>query len=91
MLWKLEGIVADSVQISIRDRERTRVPGVVVHLPRTLRVRDVTRIGAIRVTTPARTLLDLAGAVGAHALDISLVWRRLTSLEKVRQHQTRSS
>lgn len=71
-LWKLEGIVGDAIEISVRNRRRTRVPGVVIHLPRTLRPKDITRIGVIPITTLARTLLDLAAAIDVPALEDAL-------------------
>lgn len=45
-----------------------RHPGLHVHRARTLDPRDVTRHHGVRVTTPARTLLDLADVLDHHAL-----------------------
>lgn len=49
--------------------ERThRGPEVAVHEALDLRAEDVTRIGPIPVTTPVRTVLDLASCLGAEQL-----------------------
>ena len=45
-----------------------RIPGVRVHRSRSLDERDVRRHHGIRVTTPARTLLDLAAVLPERAL-----------------------
>lgn len=45
-----------------------RRPGLVVHRARALHPRDVMRLDRIAVTTPARTLLDLAGVLSAKQL-----------------------
>lgn len=71
-LWQLPGTSTASIHVSIRGRQRRRVPGVRIHLPRTLSPRDTTRIGAIPVTTAARTLCDLASSVVAPALEDAL-------------------
>ena len=67
-LWGLapcrDGVGIDvSVTRSIRPR-----PGIRLHVVRSLPRTDATRRAGIPVTTPARTLLDLAGVLGAKAL-----------------------
>jgi very-short-patch-repair endonuclease len=52
-----------------------RRAGLRVHRARTLDPRDVTRRDAIPVTTPARTLLDLAGMLAPRALRCAVRWR----------------
>ncbi len=46
-----------------------RRPGITVHHIRTLRREEVTRLEGIRVTTPERTLYDLAGVASARELE----------------------
>ncbi len=50
-------------------RHRRRRPGVRVHCAGDLMPADVTRLDAIPITTPARTILDLAGEVDTRALE----------------------
>lgn len=47
---------------------KRHIDGVRVHRSRTLRQRDVLRHASIPVTSPARTLLDLAAVLGERAL-----------------------
>ncbi len=56
----LPGGRRDLVEISCVRWDRARRPGVVVHESRRLDARDVRDIGGITVTTPERTILDLA-------------------------------
>ncbi len=60
------------VEISVRDGFRGRVAGVRVRRVPTLRDDEVTERRGIPVTTPARTLLDLAGALAPRALEQAL-------------------
>jgi predicted transcriptional regulator of viral defense system len=67
-LWGLapwrDGVGIDvSVTRSVRPR-----PGIRLHVVRSLPRTDTTRRAGIPVTTPARTLLDLAGVLGEKAL-----------------------
>ena len=48
------------VQIAITDRRRVRLAGVEIHRPVDLPQTDITTIGALTTTTPARTLIDMA-------------------------------
>lgn len=71
-----------------------RVDGVVVHRSRSLRSRDVRRREAIRVTSPARTLLDLAAVLSAGALRRTArraMAERAVSLTQLREIAARSS
>mgnify|MGYP002398254631 CR=1 FL=1 len=62
------------LHVSTPRRVRRRPAGVMVHRPTLLDARDVTRKGAIPVTTPARTLLDL-GTMLSHDQLVSAVSR----------------
>ena len=53
-------------------RHRGRPDGIVVHTSRNLPPRDTTRRHGLRVTTVARTLLDLAECADARALERAL-------------------
>jgi predicted transcriptional regulator of viral defense system len=85
-LWKLHDVGSDHLELTVRGRKRTRIPGVLVHLPRTLASTDTTKIGVIPVTTPMRTLIDLAGCVGVSDLEDALdeaVRRDLVSIQRL--------
>lgn len=70
VLWRLEGVRPGVVEVS---RTRAlRLPGVRSHRVRRLPEDQITRIGVIPVTTPARTLLDLAGYVRRWTLNVAL-------------------
>jgi very-short-patch-repair endonuclease len=67
----LEGMLAWAqrlVEVTVVRGTTARRPGLRVHRARALDARDVDRRRGIPVTTPARTLLDLAGVLGEHAL-----------------------
>lgn len=56
------------IELTTKRNVRSPRPGVVVHKVASLKESDVTRIGVIPVTTPVRTLIDLAAVVDATAL-----------------------
>ncbi len=68
--------------IEVIARAQHRLEGVIVHRSRTLTHRDVSRHQAVPVTTPARTLLDLADVLDdralARAVNEARVLRRVT-------------
>jgi len=61
---QLAGIVdrrdRTALHVSILDRTHLKIPGVVVHRPRSLDPRDTTRFRGIPTTTATRTIWDLA-------------------------------
>lgn len=60
-LWRVLGESDGIVDITVAGRSESR-PGIRVHRAR-LRPNEITTLQGIRVTTPARTLYDLAGLV----------------------------
>lgn len=76
----------DVVEISI-DRYLPPPSGIIVHRARTT-ASDRTKFLGISVTTPARTLLDLASAAGREEVETALdeaLRRGLTSLQRLRR------
>ena len=60
-LWDLRRSAATIIDVTVAGRAgRTKRPGLRVHRPRTLRPLEVMTREGIRVTSPARTILDLA-------------------------------
>jgi Protein of unknown function (DUF559) len=83
-LWRLAGVTAPSVEVSVPIARNPRPPeGVVIHRSTDLVVADVERSAPIPRTTAARTLLDVALRLGERQLEAALddaerrglVWR----------------
>jgi hypothetical protein len=64
---QLQGILdrhlRTALHVSVTDRTRLRIPGIVVHRPRSLDPIDTTRIRSIPTTTATRTVWDLASTL----------------------------
>lgn len=68
-VWGFDGLRPEGIEISVpRSRNPRSVDGVVHRVSDLLAV-DVTAAGPLPVTTPARTLLDIAPALGASQLE----------------------
>ena len=72
VLWRFDAIVCDMPVVSAVGRPRRHIPGVVAHDSRSLAARDITKLGIVPVTTPGRTLLDLAAVLESPALEDAL-------------------
>ena len=70
-LWLLPGCIPGPVELVV-PRTRERAALVLVHRPRNLVPGDLTRIGPIPVTTPVRTLIDLAAIIPEAGLEEAL-------------------
>jgi very-short-patch-repair endonuclease len=69
-LWDLRRSAATIVDVSVPSRAgRMKRPGLRIHRPRTLRGSEITTRDRIPVTTPARTILDLAPGLQPHRLE----------------------
>jgi len=80
------------VHVLVVGRDGGRRPGIVAHRVSRLRRSEVTRIEAIPITTPTRTLLDLAATVSARELEQALaeaMARRLVSRAALRSATSR--
>jgi hypothetical protein len=75
-LFAVEGLITPDIHVTVPTGRRVRIPGVAVHESKD--DRDVRRLGVIPVTSPARTLLDIAGIVHPATLEDALddLWRR---------------
>jgi len=83
-LWHVQGEWSDQIHVTEAHRKGIIVRGVVVHQTRVSP--ETTKIGPIPVTTPARTLLDVAPNLSDDALEDAVddVRRRgLVSAEKM--------
>jgi very-short-patch-repair endonuclease len=72
-LWEIRPTSATRLDVTVPTTAgRAKRPGVRVHRISSLRDDEVTEHQAIRVTTPARTLLDLASSLPRRALERAL-------------------
>ncbi len=55
-------------EVTVPTTAHRRRPGIVIHRVRELHERDIFKLRGIRITTPARTLLDLAPRLSAERL-----------------------
>jgi hypothetical protein len=85
-LWRLPYVGGGAVEVVVPRPRHPRLAGVVVHQARVIEPADLDVVDDIWVTSPARTLVDVAGVVSrarlALALDDALA-RRLTTLDAV--------
>lgn len=86
-IWALAGGTTEIVELTVEGRRRRSSSEAVIHRVRSLRAADRTIVASIAVTTPARTLIDIAGVVDVtmveEALDEALR-RRLVTLSRMR-------
>jgi hypothetical protein len=69
-LWELRASEATIIDVSVPGRTgRSKRPGLRIHRPRALRPNEVATRDGIPVTTPARTILDLAGTLASTRLE----------------------
>jgi hypothetical protein len=83
MYWEAAGVRAETPHITIVDAQKLRLPGVIVHRTRLLAPGDIVRRTGLRVTSPYRTIIDLAGVLAPDVLEDALddlVRRRLVSV-----------
>lgn len=84
VLWQLLTDRNRPPRVEIMDRRLPhRRPGIRTRCVRTLRADEITTLDGIPITTPARTLFDLAGVVGPRELERALaeaLAKRLTTL-----------
>lgn len=71
-LWRLLPFSRGDVDITLAGRHCGVKPGIRVHRVATLDRHEVSRVGGIPVTTPARTILDLAAVVAPRELERAL-------------------
>lgn len=86
VLWEIEGVDRAPVELSVPRGHRRRPRVGLVHEVRDLERRDTTSRRGMRVTNPARTVVDLAARLRGLQLEIALddlLRRRLTDLRRV--------
>lgn len=86
-LWRLPGFEPDVIEVTVNRARSVRRPGILVHRSTVLDPVDLGRIDGVPVTSPARTLVDLAGIVTPEVLEEALddaLRRRLTTIGRLR-------
>ena len=84
-LWRNERTWPERIElISARD---IRLSGITVHHSKTLLDRDIRSAQGLRVTSPARTALDMAGRVAAHTLSMNELERLVDDMRHVNRLQ----
>ncbi len=87
-LWRIPGTAAAGpIEVMARAGD-PRKPGLLVRRVTTLRVDEVTTLDGIPITTPARTLYDLAGVLDGRGLERALAEAlalRLTTPQELRR------
>lgn len=86
-LLQLLDVNAREIEISVAHGRRVRRDGFIVH-ETIWRPGDIARRGAIRLTAPARTFLDLAPVLPPATLEVALddaLARRLVTIDKMRR------
>jgi very-short-patch-repair endonuclease len=85
-LWRLAGFEQGLVELIVLRSRRRALPGIV-HRPNALAPVDIATLDAIPLTSPARTLLDLAGVVPRDMVEEALddaLRRKLVSMSRLR-------
>jgi very-short-patch-repair endonuclease len=88
LIWDLPGARDDVVEITSRHRLRAQRRGIVGHESRALREVDRTEEDGIRVTTAARTVLDLGAVCGSAVVEMALdraLRRKLTTFAEMQE------
>ena len=87
-LWRIRESESNRTEVSIRPGSGRRRPGIAIHRHALRPEDDVTRRDAIPVTTPERTLIDLATQVDAEDLARAVreaLYRRLTDIPSMQR------
>lgn len=90
-LWRMPGFSEGPIELTTTGCRQSS-HGITVRRMKALPGHEVGLIGALRVTTPARTLLDLSGTCDAEKFEIVFhdsLCRRLISLHRMRRISSR--
>jgi very-short-patch-repair endonuclease len=71
-LWRLDDVAAERVHVLLPRSRRLKSDDVVVHRTGDLLPADIGRLGPIPVTSPLRTVIDLAAVLDADALEVAI-------------------
>lgn len=86
-IWAMPGFPAGTVELSTTAARQSR-ESIVVHRVKELARADVGRRGALPVTSPTRTLIDLSAKADPEAFEVAFhycLYQRITSLGRLRR------
>jgi very-short-patch-repair endonuclease len=87
-LWGMDGVTASGMEIWVPHKRRLRTTKLKIHRTGEVQRIDRTRREGIPITTPARTLIDLAGVLDEEALEAAVedgLHRRLVGEQLLRR------
>ncbi len=90
--WGLDGVGADRPHLLVAHDRRIHLQGVTVHRSRTLERGDIARRKGLLVTSPTRTLVDLASMLCVDELESALddaLRRRIVTVQRLRSRTER--
>ncbi len=83
-IWRIPVAPVDRPELIVPKARGPRVAGVVVHRVTRIDVQDVVRVEGLPVTSPARTIIDLAGVLAQGELELALASARSRRLVTAR-------
>jgi hypothetical protein len=86
-IWRIRGAILGRPELIVPKTRAPRVRGVLVHRVTRIDDHDVLHVGRLPVTSPLRTIIDLAGVLDAGELEVALAsarTRRLVTIRAVR-------
>jgi very-short-patch-repair endonuclease len=87
VLWDLDGVRARKVELWVPTKRKAQSDQITVHRGSRLDRADRTTLGPIPITTPVRTLIDMAGRLEDHRLSTvleDLIRRDLVTADRLR-------
>jgi hypothetical protein len=88
-IWRIRGPVLGRPELIVPKARAPRVRGVLVHRVTRIDDEDVLRVERLPVTSPVRTIIDLAGVLGAGDLERAIQSARSHRLVTIRAVRAR--
>jgi hypothetical protein len=88
-IWRIAATSADRPELIVPRSRAPRSAAVLVHRVTRIDDGDIVRVGVLPVTSPLRTIIDLAGVLSERDLEVALRRARFRGLVTVRAVQGR--
>ena len=88
-IWRIRGAVLGRPELIVPKARAPRVGGVLVHRVTRIDDEDVLRVERLPVTSPVRTIIDLAGVLGTGDLERAIQSARSRGLVTIRAVRAR--
>lgn len=85
-VWELDGFERPKIELTVPRRNQVQLTSAIIHRTQRWRGSDARRKAGLLITTPERTLIDVAYQVGEDRLEIALddaLRRRLTTTARL--------